>query len=204
MNVDFEYKKLYDEFNLIKKGLQMNNKTKLEPMQKFAFNKWLRPYEKSAKRTHHNTNSTEFVISNGEDATPVRTFTTTYAVDKEKFCKVYLAAIEANINLSSAGRKVFLVLYNQVRKNIGKDMVQMNYSNCAEVKTEISQPTFARGVRNLYDNEFIAPVEGYASTWWVNPDYIFNGNRLNINSTYNLVDDETGEILERLNNEKAA
>jgi hypothetical protein len=175
----------------------MSNIKYIEPMIKSAQNPWRREYPKSAKRQHHHTKSTEFVIGLGEDAKPVATFTNTYAVDKEQFCKIYLGAVEALVPLTHAGRKVFVVLFNQLRKNIGKDVVQMAYIHCSEVSIEIKQATYTRGVRDLYDNNFIKPVEGLTSTWWVNPDYIFNGNRLNINSTYvlkDIVDQETGEI----------
>lgn len=182
-------------------------KAQAKPYVKYAFNPWVRQYQKTAKKEHHHTTGQEFVISNGEDSTPVATFTSTYAVDKEQFCKLYLAAIEPLISLNSAGRKVFHVLFNQVRKNIGKDMVQMAFSHTLEVKADISQPTYARGVRNLYENDFIAPVEGLASTWWINPDFIFNGNRLNINNTYILnesIDQESGEVIQKGNYAQAA
>jgi hypothetical protein len=173
-------------------------RSQIEPMKKSKVNPWIREYEKTVKRQHHHTTGTEFVIAtNGADAQPVATFTNTYPVDKEQFCKIYLSAAEAFVPLTSAGRKVFVVLFNQVRKNIGKDMVQMAFLHVSEVKIEIKQGTYTKGVRDLYDNDFIAPVEGLPNTWWVNPDYIFNGNRLNINNTYLLketIDNDTGEI----------
>jgi hypothetical protein len=192
----------------------MTKQTKLElkaqakPYVKYAFNPWLREYQKTAKKEHHHTTGTEFVIStNGDDSKPVATFTSTYAVDKEQFCKLYLAGVLGLRKLNSAGMKVFQVLFNELRKNAGKDRVQMAYIMTNEVKIDISQPTYARGVRNLYENDFIAPVEGFASTWWVNPDFIFNGNRLNINNTYILnetVDQYTGEITNEVAHAKAA
>jgi hypothetical protein len=194
---------VYDEDYYFTKGIQMTEikkskgKSNLEPMVKVSQNRWTRVYAQKPKHQHHHTTGTEFVISTGADAKPVATFTNTYPVDKEKFCKIWVAALMANVKLTTAGRKVFVVLFTQVQKNIGKDMVQMAYSHVNEVDIEISQATYARGVRNLYDNEFIDPVEGLASTWFINPNYIFNGNRLNINNTYVLketVDQETGEI----------
>jgi hypothetical protein len=178
-----------------------NLKAQTEPMKKSSVNPWSREYEKTSKKQHHHTSGTEFVIStNGDDAKPVATFTNTYPVDKEKFCKLYLGAVEAFVPLTSAGRKVFVVLFNQIRKNIGKDMVQMAFLHVNEVNIEIKQGTYTKGVRDLYDNGFIAPVEGLTNSWWVNPDYIFNGNRLNINNTYLLdesVDEVTGEIIHK-------
>lgn len=185
----------------------MSNQPKLKlqaqtpPMLKTSYNPWAREYAKKAKHQHHATTGTEFVITNGDDAKPVATFTNTYPVDSEQFCKLYLAAIEPLINLNSAGRKVFHVLFNQIRKNIGKDMIQMAYAHVQELKTEISLPTYTRGVRDLYEKQFIAPVEGLLSTWWLNPDFIFNGNRLNINNTYVLIEtinSDTGEIIKEV------
>jgi len=184
-----------------------NIKSKEKMMIKTKVNPWARNYDKKVKHQHHHTTGTEFVVATGNDAKPVATFTNTYPVEKEQFCKIWLGAIEANVYLSTAGRKVFVVLFNQLQKNIGKDMIQMAYSHAEEVNIPISQPTYARGVRNLYDNDFITPVEGLASTWWINTDYVFKGNRLNINNTYVLketVDQETGEIIEEEHYDQAA
>jgi len=175
----------------------MSKKQKIEPMIKVTSNPWGREYARKAKYQHHSTTGTEFVITDGSDAKPVATFTSTYPVDREQFCKLYLSALEPLTNLNSSGRKVFHVLFNQIRKNIGKDMVQMAYIHTEEIKSDISLATYTRGVRDLYDNEFIKPVEGLASTWFINPDFIFNGNRLQINNTYILkesIDEDTGEI----------
>jgi hypothetical protein len=169
----------------------------IKPMEKTAYNPWLREYPKKARYQHHHTATTSFVVGTDEDQKPVATFTNTYPVDKEQFCKIWVGALEANVTLTTAGRKVFLVLFLQLQKNIGRDMVQMSFAHCKEVRTEIKQATYTRGVRDLYDNQFIKPVEGMSSTWWVNPDYIFKGNRLSINNTYimkDTVDNETGEI----------
>lgn len=177
-------------------------KKQIEPMRKTSVNPWARPYEKTAKKTSHSVPDSALVITNGTDSQSVASVTTTYAVDKEQFCKLYLGAVEAMVPLTSAGRKVFVVLYTQLRKNIGKDMVPMAFLHVNEVSIQIKQGTYTKGVRDLYDNGFIAPVEGLVNMWWVNPDYIFNGSRLNINNTYVLkgetpenIDPETGEIL---------
>ena len=171
-------------------------------MVKVTSNPWGREYARKAKYQHYSTSRTEFVIANGEDSKPVATVTSTYAVETEQFCKLYLSAIEPLTNLNSSGRKVFHVLFNQIRKNIGKDMVQMAYIHTEELKTEISLATYTRGVRDLYDNQFIIPVEGLASTWFINPDFIFNGNRLQINNTYIIkdsIDQDSGEIFAERN-----
>jgi hypothetical protein len=190
-----------------KKQQRKPRQQKVAPMEKSAFNPWLREYPKKSRNQHHHTSGTEFVISTGEDARPVATFTNTYPVDREQFCKIWVGALEANVTLSTAARKVFVVLFQQIQKNIGRDMVQMTFAHCQEVRIEIKQATYTRGVRDLYDNNFIKPVLGMASTWWVNPDYIFKGNRLNINNTYVLnetVDQDTGEITHEEEYDEAA
>lgn len=186
-----------------------NLKQETQPMKKSSVNPWARDYEKSAKKTSHTVPHNALVITNGTDTSAVASVTTTYAVDKEKFCKLYLGAVEAMVPLTSAGRKVFVVLFNQLRKNIGKDMVPMAFLHVNEVSIQIKQGTYTKGVRDLYDNYFIAPVEGLINTWWVNPDYIFNGSRLNINNTYILegenmedINLDTGEIFTEAQNEE--
>lgn len=180
------------EQDITKKDTKMTIKfSKQEAMVRHIKNPWLRQYPKKSKNQHHHTASPSFVIANDEEARPVATFTTTHPVEREQFCKIYLSAVEAFVPLTTAGRKVFVVLFAQLQKNISKDIVQLAFAHVAETNIQMKQSTFTRGIRDLYDNKFIVPIEGLVSTWFINPDYVFNGSRLKIDTTYVIKDADT-------------
>lgn len=99
-------------------------------------------------------------------------------VDGEKFVKLYVNGVKAFKELTSAGTKVFELLYLEIQKNIGKDQIFLTYSAVKRnPENTLSKTTFTRGMRELLDKGFIAPspVVGW---FWLNPDYVFNGDRL--------------------------
>lgn len=106
-------------------------------------------------------------------------------VDKTKFVKLYVGGVKAFKDLSTSGTKVFEVLYLEVQKNIGKDRVYMNFAGLDLEETPMSSATFNRGLRELIAKEFIASTTA-VGWYFLNPDYIFNGNRLAFVKTYRL------------------
>jgi len=98
-------------------------------------------------------------------------------VDKTQFVKLYVNGVKAFKDLTSAGTKVFEVLYIEVQKNIGRDKVYLNFITLDEDVTPMSEATFNRGVKELVEKDFIAstPAIGW---YWLNPDYMWNGDRL--------------------------
>lgn len=98
-------------------------------------------------------------------------------VDKTQFVKLYLNGVKAFKELTSAGAKVFEILYVYVQQNIGKDQIILSYALLDKDKFNISKATYHRGIKELIDKEFIA--ESYAQNlYFINPDYIWNGDRL--------------------------
>lgn len=111
-------------------------------------------------------------------------------VDKTQFVKLYINGVKAFRDLSSAGTKVFELLYSELQTRIGKDQVLLAFSAIDPSIWSYSRPTFYKGMKELIEKKFIAQslIEG---NYFVNPDYIWNGNRLAFVKEYRLRDSES-------------
>ena len=118
----------------------------------------------------------------GEIIAPVAGFWQAQEVDAAKFVKLYVNGVRAFKELSNAGTRVFEVLYLEVQKHIGQDRVYLSFTTLDE-SVKISQATFTRGMRELIDKGFVAPTDAVA-WYWLNPDYMWNGDRLAFVRTY--------------------
>lgn len=113
-------------------------------------------------------------------------FYTRQEVDKTHFLKLYADGIRALTGLNTAGMKIFLLVYDIVTSNEGfnKDMVMLNYEMLDDdVKKEFSVRTFQRGITDLIKHEFLAKTM-QSGVYFINPTYIYNGNRLAIVNEY--------------------
>lgn len=148
--------------------------------------------ETTKRKTLRSRDGTTLMITNqtGEIVAPAG-FWQTQEVDKTQFIKLYINGVKAFRELSAAGTKMFEVLYIEMQQTIGKDKVYLSYANLPK-GYEISQATFTRGVRELMDKKFIAPCQ--ATAWyWVNPDYMWNGDRLAYVKEYRLKRDTAND-----------
>lgn len=111
---------------------------------------------------------------------PAAGFWQAQEVDTAQFVKLYINGVKAFSELTGAGTKVFELLYMEMQNNIGKDQVFLSYSGLEYhlgEKLKVSQATFTRGMRELIDKGFLAPTP-IVGWFWLNPDYVFNGDRL--------------------------
>lgn len=119
------------------------------------------------------------LVSNdtGEIQSNIAGFWEAEEVDATKFVKLFVRGVKALKELTSSGTRVFEVLYLRVQDNIGKDQVFMAYAAIDQTLTPMSAATYDRGMRELIEKSFIAasPVQGW---FWLNPDYVWNGDRL--------------------------
>lgn len=106
-------------------------------------------------------------------------------VDSTKFVKLYVNGVKAFKELSGAGTKVFEVLYLKMQDAIGKDMVYMSFTTVDQSITPMSEATYTRGMRELVDKQFLAATP-HLGLFWLNPDYVFNGDRLSMVKEYRL------------------
>jgi hypothetical protein len=121
----------------------------------------------------------------GEITTHGAGFWQTQDVDKTQFVKLYINGVKAFKGLTSAGTKVFEVLYMAVQENIGKDKIYLNFGSVNQDLTSMSLATWTRGLREIVDKGFIAStlIQGQ---YFINPDYLWNGDRLAFVKEYRL------------------
>ncbi len=111
-------------------------------------------------------------------------------VEKTEFLKIYADGLAGILGLKSPGKKVFILLYNQLFGHIGKTEIVLHYEALtAEERKKISLRTFTSGVTELLKAKFIAQSM-IPSVFFVNPNYIYNGNRIALIKEFVLKDSE--------------
>lgn len=116
----------------------------------------------------------------------------TQEVDRTQFVKLYINGVKAFAELSGAGAQVFGLVYAELQKSPGKDMIYLNYQDVNQDITTISKATFMRGVKEILLKKFLAETL-VSGRYFVNPDYIFNGDRLAIVKEFRLKRDEKSD-----------
>lgn len=106
-------------------------------------------------------------------------------VDKTAFVKLFVNGVKALRELTGAGTKVFEVLYLRVQEGIGKDQLWLTYPSLDQSVTPMSEATFYRGMRELLDKGFLAESTT-PGLYFLNPDYLWNGDRLAFVQEYRL------------------
>lgn len=124
-------------------------------------------------------------------------------VDRTQFVKLYINGVKAFKELTSPGSKVFELLYLEIQKQIGKDRVFMAFGEVDKGVYPMSKATYQRGLKELVEKGFVAPsrTQGW---FFINPDYMFNGDRLAFVKEYRLKttpqkvkDDKTLDMFEK-------
>jgi hypothetical protein len=113
----------------------------------------------------------------GEIITPIAGFWHAEQVDNTKFVKLYINGVKAFKELTNAGTKVFELLYLRIQEGINKDQVYLSFSMINQNITPMSEATYTRGMREIVDKGFIAATP-HIGIFWLNPDYVWNGDRL--------------------------
>ena len=113
----------------------------------------------------------------GAIATSIAGFWETEEVDSAKFVKLFINGVKALKELTSAGTKIFEVLYLGVQNNIEKERIYMSFSSVDQDVTPMSESTYMRGMKELINKEFLAATP-HVGMYWLNPDFIWNGDRL--------------------------
>jgi hypothetical protein len=108
-------------------------------------------------------------------------------VDEAQFVKLFTQNIALTFNLTSAGLKALNVLIYAVQyKAMNKDIVILTEITLAEFledeaakgnKFVLSRPTFTRGISELIKSNILARCER-AGDYFINPNFVFNGDRL--------------------------
>jgi hypothetical protein len=115
--------------------------------------------------------------STGEITNPIAGFWESKEVDSTQFVKLYASGVRVLKELSNAGTKAFEVLYFAMQNAISKDTVLLSFKLVDQKNNKMSVATYERGIRELIAKDFIAPTT-IQSVYWINPDFVFNGDRL--------------------------
>lgn len=124
-------------------------------------------------------------------------------VDKTAFVKLYAQGVKAFAGLTSAGAKVFEVIYAATSEAVGSDRIHVHYKKIDQNITRMSPATFKRGMRELLEAGFIAE-SAVPGEYWLNVSFMFNGNRLAFIKEYRVTrvrgrragDQDDSELLE--------
>ena len=156
-------------------------------------------------RTKRITNNQgNYMVKNdtGEVVASIAGFWQAEEVDSTKFLKLYVNGVKAFSNLSTKGTKVFELMYYEMQKEIGKDKIYLNL-NATDPHIKIAKTTFYDGIAELVEKKFLAPTT-LPHWFWVNPDYVWNGDRLSFVKTYvrkregkpTVRDEKTGDLFD--------
>lgn len=150
--------------------------------------------EGTKRRTLKSKDGSQLMVTNqaGEVLAPAG-FWQTQEVDKTQFVKLYINGVKAFSGLSGAGAQVFGLVYAELQKAVGKDVIYLNFLDIDQALTKISKATFMRGVKEILLKKFLAETL-VSGRYFVNPDYIFNGDRLAIVKEYRIKRDEASDV----------
>lgn len=101
-------------------------------------------------------------------------------VDQTKFVKMYVDTITIFNDLSKAGSKVFDIVYRTIRKNPNTDTITLHHK-----LTKMAKNTFDRGLTELINKEIIYKSV-IPSRYFININYMFNGDRYALIKEYRL------------------
>lgn len=137
------------------------------------------------KRISNKAGDRMMVVSEHGDVVAPAGFWQAQEVDKTQFVKLYINGVKAFKELTGAGTKVFEVLYLAMQREIGKDFIYLSFNEIDQKLTPMSKATFMKGMKELILKGFIA--ESFVQNkYYLNPDYIWNGDRLAFVKEYRL------------------
>lgn len=127
-------------------------------------------------------------------------------VDASQFIKIFTDNIALTFELKNAGRKVFDMLLRTLQKNsIGKDVVNLTTYEREEFeiefKVKLSQSVFSRGIIELIDHKILANTFK-TGTFFINPNFIFNGDRVAFTNAYEIKKDKPDHEKKSINSPK--
>lgn len=107
-------------------------------------------------------------------------------VDTNEFVKLYAEGLSQIMDLTSAGTKVFKIIYGQLygAKGMDKTQIILNYAMLSDKdRKKCAESTFQRGIKDCIKHRLIAQSV-VPSVYFVNPSYIYNGSRIALVKAY--------------------
>lgn len=130
------------------------------------------------------------VDKEGEIVAPA-TYAQIHQVDNEEFIKLYTMNMKAFFDLSKAAVKTLGCVFHALQKTaINKDEIFLNHYTANEIYEELtggdalSKDVYKRGTNELIDKEFIAESPKGAGFFYINPNLVFNGDRVRFVTEY--------------------
>lgn len=113
----------------------------------------------------------------------VKYYGKTTILDRRQYAKVYIDFIEIVINegLSYPGLKLLFFIMKRLQK--GKDTVSFSIRSARQQTGYKSDKSVYEGLVDLLRLGVIARVEGSGEAYFVNPEYVFRGNRNNLKNS---------------------
>lgn len=106
-------------------------------------------------------------------------------VDTENFIKIYAKGIRGHAELSKAGKELFECVFHEMSGRGGqdKDTIGLNLLVAQKWNPSLTRTTFYRGMNELLDKGFLFRST-LADMYFVNITFMFNGNRINVVTSY--------------------
>ncbi|HUM53516.1 MAG TPA: hypothetical protein PK431_16980 [Chitinophagales bacterium] len=104
-------------------------------------------------------------------------------VDRTQFVKLYVNEIQSLFDLSKTGLKVFGFVVNSMR--INTDEIYISITKLMQYCGYRNKTQVYKGLAELIGNKIIAMSED-TNLWYVNPNVVFNGDRIAFVKEYRL------------------
>lgn len=102
-------------------------------------------------------------------------------VDEEQFAKIYIKEISNLFNLTKTGLRALSFVLSKLEPN--KDLVYIYYPDMQKYCSWTVRKTCNTGLKELLTAKIIAPSL-HPGFWFINPNVVFNGNRLTLVTNY--------------------
>lgn len=113
-------------------------------------------------------------------------------IDTEEFIKLYTKNVGMLFDLSSRAQKALVAVFCAVQQFKDQSHIFLPYHYAVEFYEKIgiikvpSRSTFSAGITDLINMNFIAAHYGGDGWYWVNPNLIFNGDRVRFVTEYRI------------------
>lgn len=113
-------------------------------------------------------------------------------VDSDEFVKLYTANVGMLFDLSSRAQKALVAVFCAVQKAKDQAHIFLPYHRAVEYYEKIgiskipSRSTFSAGITDLIKMDFLAAHYDGEGWYWINPNLLFNGNRIRFVTEYRL------------------
>lgn len=132
-------------------------------------------------------------------------------VDNEQFVKLYTSNMQVFFDLTKNGVKLLAIFFMAIQESaIGKDEVLVSFSEAQRLYDKscgliLSRSTYDRGIHELIEKNFIAESPRSNDVFYINPNLVFNGDRVRFVTEYRKTDayrEAEEELLTRIKESK--